>query len=308
MAESTRHLTLKDIALAWLRAVGCRAVAVEVSCPFHRYRFDVLGWLDHADDEGAVAAFGVPAEDARGPRVIAIECKQSRADFASDDADPRELTRRKEYLLERRGVIEELRVKAREPHLRHAGSTLFETLDTWEFGESRIAAYRAVVTELAAIDAKMGISDKFARLTRWRAADHLLVMAPHGLLRPRETPASWGLLEVDPRALTRGWEPTIDALLPCALRVRPAALATPMQRRQRLLRNLAVAAARGVGYAVNHGASDGVGDTSVSKATRRSRPSSQRSAPPLAPSLFNIDESSPADTIEPTLRPGSSVG
>ena len=48
LPETKRHLQLKDIALAWLRAVGCRAVALEVSCPFHRYRFDALGWLDHA--------------------------------------------------------------------------------------------------------------------------------------------------------------------------------------------------------------------------------------------------------------------
>ena len=252
MAESTRHLTLKDIALAWLRAAGCRAVALEVSCSFHRYRFDVLGWIDHADDPCAIAAFGAPTHDARGPRVIAIECKQSRADFASDDADPIELARRKAYLLERRSVIEELRVKSREPHLRNAGATLFEQLDTWEFGASRIAAYRAVVTELAAIDAKLGINAKFALLTRWRAADHLLIMAPTGLLRPREVPAGWGLLEADPRALNRSGSATAGAMLPCSLRVPAVALASPQHRRVRLLRNLAVAAARGVGYATSN--------------------------------------------------------
>ncbi len=250
MPETKRHLQLKDIALAWLRAIGCRAVASEVSCPFNRYRFDALGWLDHADDPRAVEVLGHPAAEARAPRVIAIECKQSRADFASDDKDPKELVRRKEYLIERRRVIEELRIKVREPHLRHAGSTLFESLDTWEFGASRIAAYRAVVTELASIDERLGIDTKFAMLARWRVADHLLVMAPHGLLRPREVPGGWGLVEVDPKALRKGWEPIVGEPIPCSMRVAPASLGAPEKRRARLLRNLAVAASRGVGFGI----------------------------------------------------------
>lgn len=257
MAETKRHLQLKDIALAWLRAVGCRAVALEVACPFHRYRFDALGWLDHADDPRAVAAFGTPegtrestgAKDGpRAPRVIAVECKQSRADFASDDADPAQLAKRKAYLLERRSVIEELRVKRRESHLKVEGSSLFEELATWEFGQSKIAAYRNVVTELEAIDAKMGIDTKFAQLARWRTADHLVVMAPAGLLRPREVPSGWGLVEVDTRALRKGWEPIAGAPLPCVTRVAPSHLGTPDARQLRLLRNLAVAASRGVGF------------------------------------------------------------
>ena len=253
MPETKRHIQLKDIALAWLRAVGCRAVALEVSCPFHRYRFDALGWLDHADDPRAVAAFGAPQgadlkDGPRAPRVIAVECKQSRADFASDDADPGELAKRKAYLLERRAAIEELRVKVRETHLKNDHSSLFEELATWEFGQSKIAAYRNVLTELDAIDAKMGIDTKFAQLTRWRTADHLVVMTPAGLLRPREVPSGWGLVEVDSRALKKGWEPVAGDPLPCTTRVAPSHLGTPDNRRARLLRNLAVAASRGVGY------------------------------------------------------------
>ena len=73
MAETKRHLQLKDLALAWLRAVGCRAVATEVACPFHRYRFDALGWLDHADDARAVDAFGAPRPAGAGPDRGAVE-------------------------------------------------------------------------------------------------------------------------------------------------------------------------------------------------------------------------------------------
>ena len=145
-------------------------------------------------------------------------------------------------------MIEELRVKRRESHLKVEGSSLFEELATWEFGQSKIAAYRNVVSELEAIDAKMGIDTKFAQLARWRTADHLVVMAPAGLLRPREVPSGWGLVEVDTRALRKGWEPIAGAPLPCVTRVAPSHLGTPDARRLRLLRNLAVAASRGVGF------------------------------------------------------------
>ena len=284
VAETKRHLQLKDLALAWLRAIGCRAVATEVACPFHRYRFDALGWLDHADDARAVEAFGAPAAEPRAPRAIAVECKQSRADFASDDADPAELARRKAYLLERRAVIEELRVKVRETHLRDDQSSLFEELATWEFGASRITAYRKVLDELAAIDAKMGIDTKFAQLARWRTADHLVLVTPTGLLRPREVPAGWGLVEVDPKALRKGWEPVAGEPLPCQLRVAPSALGTPAERRLRLLRNIAVAASRGVGYGLIP-------------------PKPREDAPPAAanpaetPGLFSIDPPPAADTM-----------
>ena len=288
MPETKRHLQLKDLALAWLRAVGCRAVATEVACPFHRYRFDALGWLDHADDARAVEVFGQPLGEPRAPRTIAVECKQSRADFASDDADPVELTRRKAYLLERRTVIEELRVKVRETHLKVEGSSLFEELAHWEFGESRIAAYRKVLSELAAIDEKMGVDTKFAQLARWRTADHLVLVTPAGLLRPREVPAGWGLVEVEPRALRKGWEPVAGEPLPCQMRVAPSPLATPAERRLRLLRNIAVAASRGVGYGV------------IPPKPREDAPPSPAGRAETAhetPGLFSLDPPPAADTM-----------
>ena len=282
MPETKLHLQLKDIALAWLRAVGCRAVALEASCPFHRYRFDALGWLDHADDPRAIAAFGPPQcsgsdDSPRAPRVIAVECKQSRADFASDDADPGELAKRKAYLLERRRVIEDLRVKVRESHLKVEGSSLFDELATWEFGQSKLTAYRNVVSELEAIDAKLGIDTKFAQLARWRTADHLVVMTPAGLLRPREVPSGWGLIEVDSRALKKGWEPVAGDPLPCTTRVAPSHLGTPETRRLRLLRNIAVAASRGVGYGL-------IPPPPAEKA-------------PTEPSLFSPESQTASDTI-----------
>ncbi len=300
MPETKRHLQLKDIALAWLRAAGCRAVALEVSCPFQRYRFDALGWLDHADDPAAIAA--LPAMDAatldpHGPRVIAIECKQSRSDFASDDVDPAELAARKAYLLQRRQVIEELRVKVRETHLRVEDSSLFEELATWEFGHSRIHAYRNVLTQLAAIDAKMGIDTKFAQLARWRVADHLLLMTPAGLLRPREVPAGWGLIEVDARALRTSWHAKPGAALPCVTRVASTALGAPTHRRMRLLRNLAVAASRGVGFGIAE-------HENPARNAAKSRNARVAVQPPAGhDTLFSFDDASRSDTMARHFEP-----
>jgi len=109
-------------------------------------------------------------------------------------------------------------------------------------------------------------------------------MTPAGLLRPREVPSGWGLVEVDSRALKKGWEPVAGDPLPCVTRVAPSHLGTPDARRQRLLRNLAVAACRGVGYGLippppgkNAAAAD---------------------APPATePSLFSPETKNPSDTI-----------
>ena len=141
-----------------------------------------------------------------------------------------------------------------------------------------------MLDELAAIDAKMGIDTKFAQLARWRTADHLVLVTPTGLLRPREVPAGWGLVEVDPKALRKGWEPVAGEPLPCQLRVAPSALGTPAERRLRLLRNIAVAASRGVGYGLTP-------------------PKPREDAPPAAanpaetPGLFSIDPPPAADTM-----------
>jgi hypothetical protein len=220
--------------------------------------------------------------------VIAVECKQSRADFASDDADPAELAKRKAYLLERRTVIEELRVKVRESHLKQSDSSLFDELATWDLGQSKITAYRNVIAELEAIDQKLGIDTKFAQLTRWRTADHLIVMTPAGLLRPREVPSGWGLVEVDSRALKKGWEPVAGDPLPCTTRVAPSHLGTPEPRRLRLLRNLAVAASRGVGY--------GLIPPPPEKNAADASPASE-------PSLFSPETKNPSDTISPDNLP-----
>jgi hypothetical protein len=141
------------------------------------------------------------------------------------------------------------------------------------------------IAELEAIDGKLGIDTKFAQLARWRTADHLVVMTPAGLLRPREVPAGWGLVEVDSRALKKGWEPVAGDPLPCTTRVAPSHLGTPETRRLRLLRNLAVAASRGVGYGLTppRDAQNAQPDPAGAAATE--------------PSLFSTETRTPSDTI-----------
>ena len=89
-------------------------------------------------------------------------------------------------------------------------------------GQERSKAERELRERLAreALDSQV----KFARMARWRIADHLYLCCPGGLLKANEIPAGWGWIEI-----SRG-----------ALRVRRAApdLGSPPTRRWRMVRNV----------------------------------------------------------------------
>ena len=92
--ETIQHRELKRLAVAWLRRLGCSAVAVEVRCPLSRWRVDVAGWFDGTGDapEGRGPLFERNADErgtARG-RTILIECKQSRACLLYTSPSPRD--------------------------------------------------------------------------------------------------------------------------------------------------------------------------------------------------------------------------
>ena len=48
--ETIQHRELKRLAVAWLRRLGCSAVAMEVRCPLSRWRVDVAGWFERPND------------------------------------------------------------------------------------------------------------------------------------------------------------------------------------------------------------------------------------------------------------------
>lgn len=263
--ESIEHLELKRLAVAWLARLGCRAIATEVRCPIAKYRVDAAGWLDHADgsllDAGGLEGrrrsvdatlFGGTARGAvrRGParpRTIVIECKQSRADFVRDDRDAERLKRKLEMLRRTRTKFERDLIPGSEPHLRESGSALFRELETWDFEGSRTSAYRRCLRETERIERRLHGETKFHTMPRYRLADHFYLFTPTGLLKPHEVPTGWGLVECGRRTLRRGAGSLteLDAL-PLAERIACPSAEAPDERRQRLLRNIAVAASRSV--------------------------------------------------------------
>jgi len=203
--ETDRHAILKRLGAIFLRGQGCRAVATEVRVPASRYRADVAGYLDRLPTRPRARQGGEPpappgplVREAR-PKTAIIECKQSRSDFLRDVADTQRLLRERERLEAHRIELEEHRIKPHEPELRRTGNYLFGELEEWDFTSSRLATYRRVLAELRSIDAQLYGQTKFWLMARYRVADYLFLIAPAGMLRRRELPVGWGLLEC-PRA------------------------------------------------------------------------------------------------------------
>ena len=264
MAETLSHQALKRLAVAWLWRLGCRVMATEVACPIGRYRVDVAGWFDGPMPDPATDAGGTDATPlwtaSDAPRrgrsnrpeawtTILVECKRSRADLLRDAADPEAILAERDRLERKRLDIAERRVKRHEPELRRAGSSLFAELDEWDLDRSRIASYRETVRRIERLEEGLYGQTKFARFARYRLADRLVLFTPAGLVRPREVPAGWGLVECDRRPLRRDAERLAtrvspDEPLPLRVRVVPPSHASPPARRERLFRSIAVAATR----------------------------------------------------------------
>ncbi|MDY7109108.1 MAG: hypothetical protein SYC29_10785 [Planctomycetota bacterium] len=253
--ETAAHRKLKQLAVAFLREHGCPAVALEVRCPIRRYRVDVAGYTDTIGLErpflgegGAIAPNGSTAGNGRRrrrrpPRTVLIECKQSRADFLRDRRDTNRLLTLRADLDRFRRSLEEKRIRIEEPHLRRAGTALFTELEEWDFAASRLPAYRQVLRRLRRLDRMLHGETKFCMAARYALADRLYIAAPRGLIQRRELPPGWGLLEC-PKAALHDDDPNADLFGRSRLEVtvRPPILAPREEYRQRLLRNIAVAA------------------------------------------------------------------
>lgn len=263
--ETFEHLELKRLAIAWLVRLGCRAVATEVKCPISRYRVDVAGWLDHAEGE-LLDAGGLEAErpgiaaslfnngrrppsskGPRRPRTIVVECKQSRSDFVRDDRDADRIKNRLESLRRTRERFERRLIPEAEPHLRESGGSLFPELERWDFEGSRTSSYRRTLRLIERLERRLHGETKFHTMPRYRLADHLYLFTPANMLAPTEVPTGWGLVECGRRRLRRG-AGELGELddLPLRERVACPSLDSPASRKQRLLRNIAVAASRSV--------------------------------------------------------------
>jgi hypothetical protein len=243
--ESADHRWLKQVGAAFLLENGCSAVATEVRCPIHRFRVDVAGYLDPLPKRERPWQTDLRSPLARTPlanRLLPrrreraftclIECKQSRADFLRDRRDAEALVQRRAALDRERAEMEQTRIREQEPHLRRSGTSLFPELEVWDYHRSEDRAYLALLGELDRVDRKLHGQTKFTRAARYRLGDALVLLTPPALIEPEEVPPGWGLLEADRDT--------------GAVRV-----ATPVpehdsgeRRRQRVLRNIAIAASR----------------------------------------------------------------
>jgi hypothetical protein len=119
---------------------------------------------------------------------------------------------------------------------------LFPELEEWNFSHSRVGSYRAVLNDLRRLDERMHGESKFWLMAHYRLADWLYLAAPPGMIRPREVPPGWGLIEIAP-----SWEARTRSQASMAgVRIRvpaPQHMGKP-DHRLRLLRNIAVAVTR----------------------------------------------------------------
>lgn len=226
--ETKAHQRLKRMAGDFLRLRGCQIFAGEVACPISRYRIDMAGYLDTVVE--SVTGDGNLVKRRCPPRTIMIECKQSRSDFVRDAQDIGPLLELRETYQRICASIEVNRIKRLEPQLRQSGSSLFAELDEWDFSASRLAGYRRVLRRLRRLDEQLHGETKFFLVARYRLADEMYVAAPRGMIRPREVPHGWGLLEAADDELHIALEAPVHCCKPI--------------HHQRLLRNIAAAACR----------------------------------------------------------------
>jgi len=231
--ETVAHSTIKRLALAYLKHEGYAISACEVRSPIARWIADVAGWRDAVIECADAGAFRRVRLE-RSQTVI-IECKQSRTDFLRDSRKLDALLALRDRLQGIRRSIESHRIKLLEPQLRVEGTSLFAELDDWDFASSRLPSYRRVMQRIERVDARIYGQTKFFRMAHYALADRLYLAAPSGLIRKREVPDGWGLLQ------TSEGPPRRDA--PCLVEsVAAPLLVTRDMHRQRLLRNIAMAA------------------------------------------------------------------
>ncbi len=251
--ETQTHERLKRWAAALLIDQGYLAVATEVRCPISRYRVDVAGYADRPADAGPISpgplfeaiasSAGTTSKPSREVRTVVIECKQSRGDFLRHRREVQALLARRDRLDAARERYEQTRLPVEEPHLRQTGSALFAELEQWDFTASRSAGYRRIIRRLRRVERQLYGETKFSMIARYRLADRLYIAAPAGLIQPDELPAGWGLLECPKRALRREASIGSETAPVRVSRAAPSQM-SPARFRQRLLRNIAIAATR----------------------------------------------------------------
>ena len=247
--ETSDHLDLKRLAVAYLRAAGCVAVGVEVRSPISKFLFDAAGWRDsvRALRRTSNGQWGLGFKRCE-PESIVIECKQSRADFLRDSRDRRRLVIERARLNKRRAHLEERVIKPNEPHLQAPDATLYgaeDSIETWDFSRTCCVEHRDIVAEIERIERRISEGTKFGDIARWALADRLYLCAPSGLIRKSEVPPGWGLIECRRSRLnSAAADPAQRLAEDLVVRVEAEKQPCDPDRRVRLLRNIATSTTR----------------------------------------------------------------
>jgi len=247
--ETSDHLDLKRLAVAFLRAGGCSAVGVEVRSPISRFVFDAAGWKDSVriPRRSSSGEWGMGVRSCN-PESVVIECKQSRADFLRDSRDRRRLIEERQRLIDRRVHLEEHRIKPNEPHLRLIDPSLYcgyGNEQAWDFSRTKCIEHRDIAAQLEKIERGISEGTKFGDIARWGLADRLYLCAPSGLIKKHEVPPGWGLIECRRTKLRASAADPEQALVrDVTVRIEAPKQKCDGDRRVRLLRNIATSTTR----------------------------------------------------------------
>jgi len=178
---------LKRLAFRWALQQQFGLAALEVKVPQLGARIDVAACRPERPRK-------VRGRTVFKPGATAVfECKYTRANFLKD-------ARCENLIREQLGVLQLKRLELEEslrrnfPTLRE-GETLFPEYDMYRYLDAGCVPYAELVAEMNALTAQLHSRTKFARLTRWNAANVLYVVAEPDVALPQELPVGWGLLE-----------------------------------------------------------------------------------------------------------------
>ncbi len=215
--ETQAHRELKRLAFQWALEHGLPVAGYEVRVPKSGYRADVAALSrDPLGEAGVVALF---------------ECKQCRADLIRDHADEAAVRIRSVELAARVGELRAM-IAVHRPDLRR-GVSLFAEFDEYDLAGLRHETLHALERELAVLQSKLTHCVKFARLSRYHAADHLYLVTEREIVEVHEVPVGWGWLVREGEGLV--------------LRQPPVRYKTTTELRGRWLEAVALAGTRGAG-------------------------------------------------------------
>ena len=164
--ETQAHRELKRLAFAWAVENGLPIVGCEVRVPRSGYRADVAAMSRQPLGEAGLVAL--------------FECKQCRSDLIRDQADEPAVRIRSVELATRVGELRAL-IAVHRPDLRR-GESLFAEFDEYDLAGLRHDTLHALERELGILQSKLENCVKFARLSRYHAADHLYLVTEPGIV------------------------------------------------------------------------------------------------------------------------------